>query len=67
MYNVFLVGHIDGCIDKPTHIEVPVDSYEYAPVAGISALREKVANLYNELYRKDKSSKYTMDNVIILL
>ncbi|KAI9321812.1 aminotransferase [Dichotomocladium elegans] len=57
------VGHIDGCTDKPTHIELPVDSYEYAPTAGIKELREAVANLYNEIYRQDKESKYTFENV----
>jgi hypothetical protein len=60
---LLLVGHIDGCMDKPTHFDVPIDAYEYAPVAGITELREKVATLYNELYRKDKTSKYTAENV----
>lgn len=50
-------------MDKPTHFDVPIDAYEYAPVAGITELREKVATLYNELYRKDKPSKYTAENV----
>jgi aspartate/methionine/tyrosine aminotransferase len=38
---------------------------EYAPVAGMTELREKVANFYNQVYRKDKSSKYTYENVCI--
>ncbi|ORY96846.1 pyridoxal phosphate-dependent transferase [Syncephalastrum racemosum] len=60
------VGHIDGCADKPTHVEVPISSYEYAPTAGIKELRAAVANLYNETYRKDKESKYTYENVCIV-
>lgn len=60
-----LVGHIDGCAEKPSNIEIPVESYEYAPTAGIKQLRAAVANLYNEIYRQDKSSKYTYENVSV--
>ncbi|KAI8097165.1 aminotransferase [Halteromyces radiatus] len=60
------VGHIDGCMDKPTHIEIPLASLEYAPVAGCTELRSAVANLYNEIYRKNKTSKYTAENVCIV-
>ncbi|KAI9031735.1 pyridoxal phosphate-dependent transferase [Phycomyces nitens] len=60
------VGHIEGCADKPTHIELPIASYEYAPTAGITELRTAVANLYNEIYRQDKESKYTYENVCIV-
>ncbi|RUP46480.1 hypothetical protein BC936DRAFT_146908 [Jimgerdemannia flammicorona] len=52
-------------MDKPTHIEVPVDSYEYAPVAGIKPLRTAIANLYNTLYRKGMKSQYTWENVCV--
>merc|ERR1712137_80441 len=38
---------------------------EYGPVAGITALRQKVADLYNIRYREGKESKYTVDNVCI--
>ncbi|RUS21376.1 pyridoxal phosphate-dependent transferase [Endogone sp. FLAS-F59071] len=60
------VGHIDGCMDKPTHIDVPVSSYEYAPVAGIKPLRTAIANLYNTLYRQEKESQYTWENVCVV-
>ncbi|KAI7881353.1 aminotransferase [Lichtheimia hyalospora FSU 10163] len=60
------VGHIDGCAKKPSNIEIPEESYEYAPTAGIKQLRAAVANLYNEIYRQDKSSKYTYENVCIV-
>ncbi|ORX59622.1 aminotransferase [Hesseltinella vesiculosa] len=60
------VGHIDGCLDKPTQIDLPLDTLEYAPTTGIKPLREKIANLYNELYRKDKESKYTFENVCVV-
>ncbi|KAI7855457.1 aminotransferase [Circinella umbellata] len=60
------VGHIDGCADKPTSIELTEASYEYAPTAGIKELRSAVADLYNELYRSDKDLKYTFENVCIV-
>ncbi|RUP46039.1 hypothetical protein BC936DRAFT_147426, partial [Jimgerdemannia flammicorona] len=53
-------------MDKPTHIDVPVSSYEYAPVAGIKPLRSAIANLYNTLYRKGKQSQYTWENVCVV-
>lgn len=40
-------------------------THEYAPVAGLPALRQAVATFYNELYRKDKTSQYTAKNVAI--
>ncbi|KAF7728084.1 hypothetical protein EC973_006722 [Apophysomyces ossiformis] len=60
------VGHIDGCMDKPLHIDIPEYAFEYAPTHGIKKLREAVANFYNELYRQDKESKYTHENVCIV-
>ncbi|KAI8069238.1 pyridoxal phosphate-dependent transferase [Gongronella butleri] len=60
------VGHIDGCMDKPTQIDMPTETLEYAPTAGIRPLRERIATMYNDLYRKDKASKYTWENVCIV-
>ncbi|KAI9287085.1 aminotransferase [Umbelopsis sp. AD052] len=60
------VGHIEGCMDKPTEIPVDHASLEYAPTSGIKPLREAVAHLYNDLYRQDKSSQYTWENVCIV-
>ncbi|KAI9252386.1 aminotransferase [Phascolomyces articulosus] len=60
------VGHIDGCADKPTSVDLPEASYEYAPTAGIKELRSAVADLYNDIYRQDKESKYTYENVCIV-
>src|SRR4051794_20330252 len=42
----------------------PADQ-EYAPVAGIWELREAVAGLYNQLFRRGMPSKYSADNVAI--
>jgi aspartate/methionine/tyrosine aminotransferase len=54
--------------DAPPRInEVAVNQYDfdYAPVAGLWELREAVASLYNFLYRRGKSSRYTAENVCI--
>lgn len=45
---------------------MPVDSLEYAPTTGVKALREAVAHLYNDTYRKGKPSQYTYENVCIV-
>lgn len=57
---------IPGSFPRPKLIPVPVLANEYAPTAGVKPLREAVANLYNETYRKDKASKYTWKNVCIV-
>ena len=38
---------------------------QYSPVGGNKDLCQAVADLYNTIYRKDKASKYTRDNVSI--
>lgn len=38
---------------------------EYAPVVGVTALRQAVADLYNTLFRTGKASQYTFENVAI--
>ncbi|KAI7907647.1 pyridoxal phosphate-dependent transferase [Cokeromyces recurvatus] len=60
------VGPIEGCMERPMTIEISQDCYEYAPTSGIPELRKAVADLYNEVYRKDKQSKYTYENVCIV-
>ncbi|MFW5925169.1 MAG: pyridoxal phosphate-dependent aminotransferase [Myxococcota bacterium] len=52
----------------PPRIEsVPIHEHDldYAPVPGIPELREAVAGLYNDLFRRGKRSKYSADNVAI--
>eukprot|EP01112_Ceratiomyxa_fruticulosa_P008191 TRINITY_DN2115_c0_g3_i1.p1 TRINITY_DN2115_c0_g3~~TRINITY_DN2115_c0_g3_i1.p1 ORF type:complete len:507 (-),score=109.91 TRINITY_DN2115_c0_g3_i1:44-1564(-) len=60
------VTNFPGSLPKPSTIELNEENYEYAPVTGLLALREKVANLYNDLYRQGKTSKYTAANVCIV-
>lgn len=53
--------------DFPRINEIPINGITmgYAPINGILDLREAVANLYNDLYRQGKKSKYTAENVCI--
>ncbi|EMD38205.1 hypothetical protein CERSUDRAFT_113354 [Gelatoporia subvermispora B] len=60
------VGQIPDAPLKPSTIEVPTDSLEYAPTTGVKALREAVAELYNVTYRQGKESQYTYENVCIV-
>ncbi|KAG5647315.1 hypothetical protein DXG03_000853 [Asterophora parasitica] len=60
------VGPIPNAPSRPDSIPMPVDSLEYAPTTGVKELREAVAHLYNDTYRKDKASKYTYENVCIV-
>jgi aspartate/methionine/tyrosine aminotransferase len=58
-------GDLDGA---PPRVElVPIDprDQEYAPVAGLYALREAVAAMYNRLYRRGMRTQYTARNVSI--
>ncbi|KAG9590607.1 aminotransferase, partial [Aureobasidium melanogenum] len=57
---------IEGCFERPHHIDVSMTGREYGPTAGIKPLREAVANLYNEHHRKGKESQYTWENVCIV-
>lgn len=64
--DIYIVGHIDGCKERPRQIDIPEEAYEYASTTGTKELRKAVANLYNEIYRKNKPSKYTEENVCIV-
>jgi aspartate/methionine/tyrosine aminotransferase len=59
------VGKLPGGLERIESIEIPQLDNEYAPAAGLKELRQQIADTYNELYRKDKKSKYTLENVSI--
>lgn len=56
---------LPGAPARLTSIPVEEDDLEYGPVAGLTELREAIANLYNHLYRQGKKSQYTKDNVAV--
>ncbi len=51
--------------ERTTKIILDNNQHEYSPVAGQIELRQKIADLYNSLYRQTKKSKYTYENVSI--
>lgn len=59
------LGEIDGCLPRIDHLKIQSVQHGYAPVAGLSELRQKVAQLYNDLFRKNWVHKYSADNVLI--
>lgn len=58
-------GPLPGSPQRLTTISFSQDDHEYAPVAGLYELRQAVAELYNQRYRKGKNSKYTAENVAL--
>ncbi|MGB0386470.1 MAG: pyridoxal phosphate-dependent aminotransferase [Ardenticatenaceae bacterium] len=54
--------------EAPPRIEsltINPGSHQYSPIAGRDGLRQKVADFYNQIYRRDKASQYTYENVSI--
>jgi aspartate/methionine/tyrosine aminotransferase len=58
-------GDLDGAPPRINTISIDPRAQEYSPITGDMALRQKVADLYNTLYRQGKSSHYTWRNVSI--
>ena len=54
-----------GAPARVESVHFTCEEHEYAPVVGLPELRDAVAALYNERYRKGKQSQYTRDNVAI--
>ncbi len=58
-------GPLPGAPPRVEGLTITLDDQEYAPVPGLWELRESVAAMYNELYRRGRGSKYTAENVSI--
>ena len=58
-------GDIPGGPPRVNSVQMNPANHEYGPVMGQHALRQKVAELYNALYRQGKRSQYTYENVSI--
>lgn len=58
-------GPLPGAPPRLERLEVKMASHAYGPVEGDRLLRESVARLYNHLFRQDKESQYTHENVSI--
>ncbi len=59
------VGPLPGAPPRRDELHIDPRRQTYAPVDGIDELRDRVAELYNFLYRRDKRSQYTRENVSI--
>lgn len=59
------VGEMQGAPPRPAEIKMEPSDHAYGPVGGTQELRQAVADHYNRLYRQDKQSKYTAENVSI--
>lgn len=58
-------GPLPGAPPRIEQININPARHEYGPITGQIALRQKVADLYNTLYRQGRSSQYTYENVSI--
>lgn len=56
-------GPFEGAPDRVNRVDIGEHDQDYSPVAGLRELREAVAAMYNDLFRKGKGSKYTAANV----
>ncbi len=59
------IGAIPGAPKRIEQVSIHPHDHEYAPITGQTCLRQKVADLYNQLYRRGKESQYTRENVSI--
>ena len=58
-------GPLPGAPPRIETVTINPRQHEYGPITGQVALRRKVADLYNTLYRQGKRSQYTWENVSI--
>ena len=59
------IGPLPGSPPRINQLSINPNHHEYGPITGQIPLRQKVADLYNTLYRKGKRSQYTYENVSI--
>ncbi len=58
-------GPLEGAPPRIEHLDIDPRDHEYAPAGGLPELREAVAAMYNDLFRKGMGSQYTAENVAI--
>ena len=58
-------GPLEGAPPRIDTIPIDPRDQEYAPSGGLWELREAVAAMYNELYRRGMGSQYTAENVAV--
>ncbi|MEM7334999.1 MAG: pyridoxal phosphate-dependent aminotransferase [Chloroflexota bacterium] len=58
-------GDLPGAPPRIETVTINPAQHEYGPITGENELRQRVADMYNALYRKGKRSQYTYENVSI--
>jgi len=58
-------GPLPGAPERIAKVNFSTPDQEYAPVAGLWEVREAVAGMYNDLFRRGLPSKYSAENVAI--
>jgi aspartate/methionine/tyrosine aminotransferase len=58
-------GPLPGAPPRIHDLGIDPGDHEYAPISGLWELREAVASLYNDLYRRGMRSQYSAENVSI--
>ncbi|MCG8456713.1 MAG: pyridoxal phosphate-dependent aminotransferase, partial [Holophagales bacterium] len=58
-------GPLEGAPPRAGDISIDPLDHEYAPISGLWELREAVASLYNDLYRRGMPSRYSAENISI--
>ena len=61
------VGELKGGAPRINEFLIQPDDNRYGPTNGTDALRQTIAEHYNRLYRKNKTSKYSAENVSIAM
>ncbi len=59
------VGEMEGAPPRIRSVPILPEDHAYGPLEGTDALRERVAETYNRLYRVGKRSQYRAQNVAI--
>ncbi|MBK8941768.1 MAG: pyridoxal phosphate-dependent aminotransferase [Polyangiaceae bacterium] len=58
-------GPLPGSPARVEQVSISMGDQEYAPVAGLWELREAIADLYNQAYRRGMKTQYSAENVCV--
>lgn len=61
------VGEIEGAFPRIKSFIIEEEDNRYGPLNGTEVLRTAIASYYNRLYRTDKSSQYTLENISVVM
>ena len=61
------VGEMEGAPPRITNFTIEPQDQAYGPLEGTAEFRQTIADYYNRLYRKNKTSQYTAENVSVAM